>query len=96
MLQVEPLSYEVVEEGVAFPQEELLTIDSGEQFFREQTYCGVAKEKESGKVQFVHTINGSGLAVGRTFAAIVENYQTEDGHIIIPEVLRKYTGFDII
>ena len=54
------------------------------------------RDKETGKVQFVHTINGSGLAVGRTFAAIVENYQQEDGTIIIPEVLRKYTGFDKI
>ena len=47
-------------------------------------------------VRFVHTLNGSGLAVGRTFAAIVENFQQEDGTIIIPEVLRKYTGFDRI
>ena len=54
------------------------------------------RDKESGKVQFVHTINGSGLAVGRTFAAIVENYQTAVGDIIIPEALRKYTGFDKI
>lgn len=54
------------------------------------------RDKESGKTRFVHTINGSGLAVGRTFAAIVENYQQEDGTIIIPEVLRKYTGFDRI
>lgn len=54
------------------------------------------RDKVTGKTQFVHTINGSGLAVGRTFAAIVENYQQEDGSIIIPEVLRKYTGFDKI
>ena len=54
------------------------------------------KEKATGKTRFVHTINGSGLAVGRTFAAIVENFQLEDGTIIIPEVLRKYTGFDRI
>ena len=54
------------------------------------------RDKATGKTQFVHTINGSGLAVGRTFAAIVENYQQEDGTIIIPEVLRKYTGFDKI
>ena len=53
-------------------------------------------EKATGKTRFVHTINGSGLAVGRTFAAIVENYQQADGTIIIPEVLRKYTGFDKI
>ena len=54
------------------------------------------REKATGKVRLVHTINGSGLAVGRTFAAIVENYQQKDGTIIIPEVLRKYTGFDKI
>lgn len=54
------------------------------------------RDKETGKTQFVHTINGSGLAVGRTLAAIVENYQQADGTIIIPEVLRKYTGFDKI
>ncbi|MBQ3641921.1 serine--tRNA ligase, partial [bacterium] len=54
------------------------------------------RSKETGKTQFVHTINGSGLAVGRTFAAIVENNQQADGTIIIPEVLRKYTGFDEI
>lgn len=54
------------------------------------------RDKTSGKTQFVHTINGSGLAVGRTFAAIVENFQQEDGTIIIPEVLRPYTGFDKI
>ena len=51
---------------------------------------------KDGQIRFVHTINGSGLAVGRTFAAIVENFQQADGTIIIPEVLRKYTGFDRI
>jgi seryl-tRNA synthetase len=45
---------------------------------------------EEGKVEYLHTLNGSGLAVGRTFAAILENYQQEDGSVIIPEVLRKY------
>ena len=52
--------------------------------------------RKDGSVEFVHTLNGSGLAVGRTLAAICENFQTADGHIIIPEVLRKYTGFDKI
>lgn len=52
--------------------------------------------RKDGSVEFVHTLNGSGLAVGRTLAAICENFQTADGHIIIPEALRKYTGFDII
>lgn len=47
---------------------------------------------EKGKLQFVHTLNGSGLAVGRTMAAILENYQNEDGSVTIPEVLRPYMG----
>ncbi len=54
------------------------------------------RSKETGKPQFVHTLNGSGLAVGRTFAAILENYQNEDGTISIPKVLQKYTGWDKI
>lgn len=54
------------------------------------------RSKETGKPTLVHTINGSGLAVGRTFAAILENFQQEDGTILIPEVLRKYTGWDRI
>ena len=48
------------------------------------------------KPEFVHTLNGSGLAVGRTVAAILENYQQEDGSVIVPEVLRKYMGCDLI
>jgi seryl-tRNA synthetase len=44
----------------------------------------------SGKADFVHTLNGSGLAVGRTLIAILENYQQEDGSIVIPEALRPY------
>jgi len=47
---------------------------------------------EKGKPEFVHTLNGSGLAVGRTVAAILENYQQADGSVIIPEALRKYMG----
>ncbi len=42
------------------------------------------------KPEFAHTLNGSGLAVGRTWLAVVENYQQEDGSILIPEVLRPY------
>ena len=48
------------------------------------------RRKESGKVEFVHTLNGSGLAVGRTVVAVLENYQQADGSVIIPEVLRPY------
>ncbi|MCL2144079.1 MAG: serine--tRNA ligase [Endomicrobia bacterium] len=54
------------------------------------------KYKEGKKREFLHTLNGSGVAVGRTFAAILENYQQEDGSVVIPEVLRKYTGFNVI
>jgi len=42
------------------------------------------------KTQFVHTLNGSGLAIGRTVAAILENYQQKDGSVLIPEVLKPY------
>ncbi len=49
-----------------------------------------------GKPEFVHTLNGSGLAVGRTVAAILENYQQEDGSVVVPEVLRQYMGCDKI
>lgn len=49
------------------------------------------REKDS-KPEYVHTLNGSGLAVGRTMAAIIENYQNEDGTVTIPEVLRPYMG----
>ena len=49
-----------------------------------------------GKPEFVHTLNGSGLAVGRTVAAILENYQQADGSVVIPEVLRPYMGTDRI
>ena len=54
------------------------------------------KTDASSKPQFVHTLNGSGLAVGRTFAAILENYQNEDGSISVPDVLKKYVGCDVI
>jgi len=53
--------------------------------------------REAGsKVEFVHTLNGSGLAVGRTTAAILENYQQEDGSVVVPEALRPYMGVDVI
>lgn len=50
------------------------------------------RREPNGKPEHVHTLNGSGLAIGRTVAAILENYQQEDGTIIIPEVLRPYMG----
>ncbi|HGF0375551.1 TPA: serine--tRNA ligase [Streptococcus agalactiae] len=55
------------------------------------------RDEVDGKVRLLHTLNGSGLAVGRTVAAILENYQNEDGSVTIPEVLRPYMGnIDII
>ena len=49
-----------------------------------------------GKSDFVHTLNGSGLAVGRTWIAVIENYQQADGSILIPDVLRPYMGIERI
>jgi len=49
-----------------------------------------------GKSEFAHTLNGSGLAVGRTWVAIVENYQQKDGSVVVPEALRPYMGVEVI
>ncbi len=49
-----------------------------------------------GKSEFAHTLNGSGLAVGRTWVAIVENYQQKDGSVVVPEALRPYVGAEVI
>ena len=54
------------------------------------------RREPKGKAEFVHTLNGSGLAVGRTVAAILENYQQADGSIKVPEALVKYMGTDVI
>jgi seryl-tRNA synthetase len=79
----------------------------GAQDFREISSCSNCGDFQArrmnaryrthdGKIHFVHTLNGSGLAVGRTLIAVLENYQEADGSITIPEVLRPYTGFDRI
>jgi seryl-tRNA synthetase len=74
----------------------------GQQVYREISSCSNFEDfqsrrasiryrrKENKKIEFVHTLNGSGLAVGRTLVAILENYQQEDGTVIVPEVLRPY------
>ena len=54
------------------------------------------RNPETGKPELVHTLNGSGLAVGRTLVAVLENYQTEDGKIRVPEVLKPYMKMDMI
>src|SRR6202047_1935399 len=57
---------------------------------------GIRFKPKGGKSEFVHTLKGSGLAVGRTWLAIVENYQQADGSVVIPEALRSYVGTDRI
>jgi seryl-tRNA synthetase len=54
--------------------------------------AGIRYRRKDGKTDFVHTLNGSGLAVGRTLVAILENYQQADGSVAIPPVLRPYMG----
>ncbi len=78
----------------------------GQQLFREISSCSNFESFQArraniryrpagkNKTEFVHTLNGSGLAVGRTWVAIVENYQQADGSVLIPEVLRSYMGTD--
>ncbi len=54
------------------------------------------RREQGGKSEYIHTLNGSGLALPRTVIAILENYQTDEGTVVVPEVLRKYMGIDII
>ena len=54
------------------------------------------RREKKAKPEFVHTLNGSGLAVGRTVAAILENFQQEDGTVVVPEELRPYVRRDVI
>ncbi len=80
----------------------------GQQLFREISSCSNFeayqarraniryKPEGKGKTEFVHTLNGSGLAIGRTWVAIVENYQQADGSVVVPEALRPYLGVDRI
>lgn len=80
----------------------------GQQRYREISSCSNFEDfqarranirfKREGKkgTEFVHTLNGSGLAIGRTLVAILENYQQKDGTVIVPEALRPYMGVDII
>ena len=73
-------------------------ISSCSNFYDFQARRGNIRFKESGQkgTQFVHTLNGSGLAVGRTMAAVLENYQREDGTIAVPDVLKRYLGRDTL
>lgn len=73
---------------------EISSCSNFEDFQARRANIRFRRDKE--KPEFVHTLNGSGLAVGRTVAAILENYQQADGSVVIPEVLRKYMGVDRI
>jgi seryl-tRNA synthetase len=53
-------------------------------------------KRDNGKIEFLHTLNGSGLATSRILPALVEQNQQADGSVVVPEVLRKYLGFDVI
>lgn len=74
---------------------EISSCSNFEDFQARRANIRFKRDKEH-KPEFVHTLNGSGLAVGRTVAAILENYQNEDGSVTVPEVLRKYVGKDVI
>jgi seryl-tRNA synthetase len=58
--------------------------------------AGIRARSGKGKPEYVHTLNGSGLAVGRTWLAIVENFQQADGSVVVPEALRPYLGVEVI
>jgi seryl-tRNA synthetase len=58
--------------------------------------AAIKAKPAKGKAEFVHTLNGSGLAVGRTWLAIIENYQQKDGSVVVPEALRPYVGEEVI
>jgi seryl-tRNA synthetase len=59
--------------------------------------CSIRLRRDAkGKIETAHTLNGSGLAIGRTLVAILDNYQQADGSVVVPEALRRYTGFDRI
>lgn len=84
---------------VWFPaQQKYREISSCSNFKDFQTRRADIRFRRKGRkgTEFVHTLNGSGLAVGRTFAAILENFQQEDGSVIIPEALRQYMGIEKI
>ena len=53
-------------------------------------------KRANGKIEYIHTLNGSGLATSRVLPALVEQNQNADGSVTVPEVLRKYVGTDII
>ena len=58
--------------------------------------AGIRFRSGKGKAEYVHTLNGSGLAIGRTWVAIVENYQQKDGSVVIPEALRPFLNAEVI
>jgi seryl-tRNA synthetase len=74
---------------------EVSSISNGGEFQARRANIKFRREK-GGKPEFVHTLNGSGMALPRTMIAVMENYQQADGSIVVPEVLRKFVGVDVI
>ena len=74
---------------------EIGSISNAEDYQARRGNIKFKRNKES-KPELVHTLNGSGLAVGRTVVAILENFQQEDGTIVLPEVLKPYMRVDVI
>lgn len=74
---------------------EIGSISNAEDYQARRANIKFRRDTDS-KLEYVHTLNGSGLAVGRTVIAIMENYQQKDGTIIVPKVLQKYMGTDVI
>jgi seryl-tRNA synthetase len=78
----------------------------GEQAYREITSCSNTTDYQARRLKIrtrtekgnevVHTLNGTACAVGRTILALLENHQQPDGSVVIPEALRRYSGFDVI
>ena len=77
-------------------EEKYLEVSSCSNFESFQSRRGNIRYKNNNKLEYVHTLNASGLATPRLFVSILENYQQEDGSIIVPDVLQKYTGFSSI
>ena len=97
-------SPEIGEPGLAAKTYDLEVWLPGQQRYREISSCSNCTDFQArraslryrpaggGKARLLHSLNGSGLAVGRTLIAVLENYQQADGSVVVPEVLRPYTG----
>ena len=87
------LNYYIMKKFILLISVALVTFScSNTQDFQARRMQARFRNAETGKPELLHTLNGSGMAVGRALVAVVENYQQEDGSIRIPEVLKPYMG----